>query len=64
MKDHLAQTRLAIERPPEWWRDVGAISFFYMKYAKYQRLDDAAIWRAMRSVVQISTKGEGTEQRQ
>jgi hypothetical protein len=35
-----------------------------MKYAKYQRLDDAAIWRAMQSVVQISTKGEGSEQRQ
>ena len=50
--------RLAIERPPEWWRDVGAISFFYMKYAKYQHLDDAAMWHAMQSVVEISTKGE------
>jgi hypothetical protein len=58
------QYRLALERSPEWWRDVGAISFFYMKYAKYQRLDDAAKWRAMRSVVQITTKGEGSEQRQ
>ena len=61
---HKQLTRLAIERPLDWWRDVGAISFFYMKYAKYQRLDDAAIWRAMRSVVQIFTKGEGSEQRQ
>jgi hypothetical protein len=52
-----------IERPPEWWLEVGAISFFYMKYAKYQELDDEAMWRAMRSVVEISTKGEGSEQR-
>ena len=58
------RTRLAIKRPLDWWRDVGAISFFYMKYAKYQRLDDAAIWRAMRSVVRIFPKGEGSEQRQ
>ena len=56
--------RLAVQRLPKWWRDVGAISFFYMKYAKHQQLDDAAKWRAMRSVVEISTKGEGSEQQQ
>lgn len=57
------QFRLALQRPPAWWDDVGAISFHYMKYAKHQELDDEEIWAAMRSVVGIFTKGEGTEQR-
>ena len=58
------RVRLAVERPPGWWDSVGAISFHYMKYAKHQELDDEGIWAAMRSVVEIFTKGEGTEQRQ
>jgi hypothetical protein len=57
------RVRLVLERPPDWWDDVGAISFHYMKYAKHQELDDAEMWEAMRSVVGIFTKGEGTEQR-
>ena len=57
------QVRLTLERPPDWWDDVGAISFHYMKYAGHQELDDAEMWAAMRSVVGIFTKGEGTEQR-
>ena len=55
--------RLALERPPGWWDGVGAISFHYMKYAEHQELDDAEMWEAMRSVVGMFTKGEGTEQR-
>jgi hypothetical protein len=58
------RVRLVIERPPKWWKEVGAISFHYMKYARYQELDDAEMWQAMRSVVEIFTKGEGSEQRQ
>jgi hypothetical protein len=58
------RVQLTLERPPEWWKAVEAISFFYMRYGKYQELDDAEKWDAMRSVVEIFTKGEGTEQRQ
>lgn len=57
------RVQLEIERPPEWWREVDAISFHYMKYARHQELDDAEMWQAMRSVVEIFTKGEGSEQR-
>ena len=56
--------RLALERPPGWWDGVDAISFHYMKYAEHQELDDAEMWAAMRSVVGMFTKGEGTEQRE
>ncbi len=56
------RVRLRIERPPGWWKDVDAISFHYMKYARHQELDDAEMWQAMRSVVEIFTKGEGSEQ--
>jgi hypothetical protein len=59
----MQRIRLAIERPPGWWEDVGAISFHYMKYARHQELDDAEMWQAMRSVVELFTKGEGSEQR-
>lgn len=54
---------LVIERPPEWWRDVSAIRFFYMTYNPIQKLDDEGVWQAMRRAVGHFTRGQGTEQR-
>jgi hypothetical protein len=54
---------LAIDRPPDWWRRVTGIAFFYMIYHPLQKLDDEGIWRAMRQAVGHFTRGQGTEQR-
>jgi hypothetical protein len=54
---------LALERPPDWWRGVGSIAFFAMRYYPQQELDDADVWEAMRRAVRNFTKGKGTEQR-
>lgn len=55
--------RLAIDRPPDWWRRLTGIAFFYMSYHPLQKLDDEGIWQAMRRAVGRFTDGQGTEQK-
>lgn len=57
------RVRLDVDRPPAWWRKVGAINFFSMTYYPLQKLDDEGKWRAMRQAVGNFSKGQGTEQR-
>jgi hypothetical protein len=57
------RVRLAVERPPQWWRKVDAIVFFNMSYHPIQKLDDDGVWAAMQRAVWHFTKGQGTEQR-
>jgi len=54
---------MALSRPPDWWRRVDGIHFFFMHYHPVQKLDDAGSWRAMQTAVRRITKGEGSEQR-
>ena len=57
------RVELSIDRPPDWWRRVTGIAFFYMIYHPLQKLDDDGVWQAMRRAVGHFTKGQGTEQR-
>ena len=53
---------LEAERPPDWWRRIAGIGFFYMTYHPIQNLDDADIQSAMRRAVRRFNRGQGTEQ--
>jgi hypothetical protein len=57
------RVRLAVQRPPEWWRKVDGIVFFNMTYHPIQKLDDEGVWAAMQRAVWHVTNGQGTEQR-
>lgn len=54
---------LRVARPLAWWKGVEAIAFFNMTYYPLQKLDDEAVWRAMRRAVGRFSKGQGSEQR-
>lgn len=54
--------RLSLDRPPNWWGNVGAIAFLTMRYYPQQELDDTEARAAMRRAVQNFTQGRGSEQ--
>ena len=56
--------RLSLDRSPDWWRNVGAIAFFTMRYYPQQELDDTEVSAAMRRAVENFTQGRGSEQRE
>jgi hypothetical protein len=60
---NLHRVRLELDQPPEWWAEIDAIAFFYMKYYQVQSPDREGVWRAMERAVQRFTKGEGPVQR-
>jgi hypothetical protein len=58
------EVSLSVERPADWWREVKAIAYFYMRYHKQRDLGEGGEWRAMQRAVGRFTGGAGTEQRQ
>ena len=52
---------IELSQPLDWWRQVDGLTVFFMTYHPIQKLDDDAVWTAMRTAVHRITKGEGGE---
>jgi hypothetical protein len=57
------KAEIAIDREPEWWREVDAMAFLMMKYYEQQAPSDEGVWEAMERAVSRFTKGRGTTER-
>lgn len=57
------EAEIAIDREPEWWREVDAMAFLMMKYYKQQAPSDEGVWEAMERAVSRFSEGRGTTER-
>ena len=57
------RAEIAIDREPEWWREVDAMAFLMMKYYEQQAPGDEGVWEAMERAVNRFTEGRGTSER-
>jgi hypothetical protein len=57
------KAEIAIDREPEWWREVDAMAFLMMKYYEQQAPSDEGVWEAMQRAVSRFTQGRGTSER-
>jgi hypothetical protein len=57
------EAEVALDRAPEWWREVDAIAFLMMKYYQQQAPSDEGVWEAMQRAVARFTDGRGTSER-
>jgi uncharacterized membrane protein len=57
------EAEVAVDRAPDWWREVDAIAFLMMKYYEQQAPSDEGVWEAMQRAVVRFTEGRGTSER-